>query len=89
MNWWVVVPVGWTVLALVLGLFIGRGIRMAGTVQPECPLPRELTTGVPAVPGDTTEPAASPARDAGDAGSPTGDLPHRGRIRTGSLLAAG
>ena len=37
MNWLIAVPVAWAVLALVLGLLIGRGIRMERGPEPECP----------------------------------------------------
>jgi hypothetical protein len=36
MNWWIAVPVGWMLVALVLGLFVARGIRIEAGDEPKC-----------------------------------------------------
>jgi hypothetical protein len=38
MNWFIAVPVGWAVVALVLGLIVGNGIRIECGVEPEVPV---------------------------------------------------
>lgn len=77
MNWLVVVPVGWTVVALVVGLFVGRGIRIAGGDRPECPLPQENAA------------AHLPAVAAVDAGHPLQGVPDHGQALQRSLVATG
>jgi hypothetical protein len=80
MNWLVVVPVGWTVVALVVGLIVGRGIRMAGGSRPECPLPCEnAAVHLPAV-------AAVDEDDVPDQGD---DVPDHGRALERSLAPTG
>jgi hypothetical protein len=78
MNWLVVVPVGWTVVALVVGLFVGRGIRMAGGGHLECPLPRDNAA------------VHLPAAAAVDAGHPLeDDVPDHGRAPERSFAPTG
>jgi hypothetical protein len=78
MNWLVVVAVGWTVVALVVGLIVGRGIRMSGGGRTECPLPRENAA------------AHLPAVAAADVGHPLeDDVPHHGRALERSLAPTG
>jgi hypothetical protein len=36
MNWLITVLAGWTVVACILGLLVGRGIRMERGAEPEC-----------------------------------------------------
>ena len=52
MSWFVAVPVAWTVVALLLGLLVGRGIRMESGAEPAFPV-----TGDPAA---TTPPSPRP-----------------------------
>ena len=35
MNWFIAVPLGWAVVAVVLGLLVGNGIRMECGIEPE------------------------------------------------------
>jgi hypothetical protein len=36
MNWLITVLAGWTVVACILGLLVGRGIRIERGAEPEC-----------------------------------------------------
>ena len=85
MNWLVVVPVGWTVVALVVGLIVGRGIRMAGGGRPECPLPCE-DVEVPLPAGaavDAGHPLEDDEPDHGD------DVPDHGQALERTLAPTG
>jgi hypothetical protein len=93
MSWFVVVPVGWTVLALVVGLFVGRGIRMSGGGQSECPLPAAAAmppaASAPPVAGSTAEPIAADLPATATTGHlPGGDPTDHRPARERSLSAA-
>ena len=50
MNWLITVLAGWTVVACILGLLVGRGIRIERGAEPECrsvpePSPARQATG--------------------------------------------
>ena len=86
MSWFVVVPVVWTVVALLVGLLVGRGIRMADD-QSACPLPTESAalTGTPRASWDTARDTAAPAALA----AASHVTQHHGWVRESRLSAAG
>jgi hypothetical protein len=78
MNWIIAVLGGWAVVALVLGLVIGNGIRIERGIEPEVPV-RAAEGAVPAAGGvHRTAPAeavrSEPEVDRGDA------LAHQGSL---------
>src|SRR5215218_5554486 len=60
MNWWIAVPVGWMLVALVLGLFVARGIRIEAGDEPECAVVPQRATEK-AMPSSAAPPSASAA----------------------------
>jgi hypothetical protein len=38
MNWFIAVPAGWAVVALVVGLLVGNGIRIECGLEPDVPV---------------------------------------------------
>jgi len=92
MNWFIAVPAGGAVIAVVLGLLIGRGIRIGRGVEPELPVtadsagetamptpPRATGTGAGAVPVPVAADAVVVGPD---------DEPRPARSRESSLTGA-
>ena len=72
MNWWIAVPVGWMLVALVLGLFVARGIRIEAGDEPECAVVPQRATEK-AMPSSAAPPSAS-AADERRAETPAGSF---------------
>ena len=76
MNWWIAVPVGWMLVALGLGLFVARGIRVGAGDEPECVVVPEGPTELATV-ASTADPASARVADE-----------RRGAVNPASSLAA-
>ena len=81
MNWWIAVPVGWMLVALVLGLFVARGIRIEAGDEPECAVvPQRATekampsSAAPPRPSSAAPPSASAVDERRGAETPAGSF---------------
>jgi hypothetical protein len=73
MNWWIAVPVGWMLVALVLGLFVARGIRIEAGDERECAVVPQRATEK-AMPSSAAPPSASAADERRGAEAPAGSF---------------
>jgi len=92
MSWFVVIPVAWTLLALLVGLVVGRSIRMSGDGPAVCP----LATAAESPDGSASSSPAGMAQASGadlpvpatHGQRPEGRVPHHRRARAHSLSTA-
>ena len=73
MNWWIAVPVGWMLVALVLGLFVARGIRIEAGDEQECAVVPQGAT-YKAMPSSAAPARASAADERRGAETPEGSF---------------